>query len=125
MPWINQEMCTGCRICEANCPADAISVTNRTAEISDDICIRCGVCHDVCPHEAVRHDGERIPYEVEANLRWVKQLQEHEYYADDLQKQQQLMQRLERHFAKSRKVAEQTLESLSGLRSQEPMSHTK
>ena len=65
MPWINKESCTGCGICVEECPAGAIGMENDIAFIKDDACIRCGICHDVCPEDAARHDGERIPEEVQ------------------------------------------------------------
>lgn len=85
------------------------------ASIDDDECIRCGVCHDVSPEDAVRHDGERIPEEVEANLTWAGGLLAHEYYADDADGQAALVERLGRYFTKEKKVAEQTIEWLGEL----------
>ena len=75
-------------------------------------CIRCGHCHEICPEEAVRHDGERIPQDVEANLQWVRGLLKH--YETPEQKQG-LLERMKRHFAKERKIAEQTIEKLESL----------
>lgn len=112
MPWINQEMCTGCGICAKRCPADAVTMSNRQAEINDDECIRCGICHDVCPRDAVRHDGEHIPIEIESNLKWVRQLQKHPYYLNNPERQQQLLERLKRFFSKQRKVADETINKL-------------
>ena len=112
MPWVNKEMCTGCEICVDACNTGAISVAQHVASINDDSCIRCGVCHDVCPSDAVRHDGERIPQEVEANLQWVKQLLSHDYYASDGAKQREFIDRMVRHFNKNKKVAEKTIERL-------------
>jgi len=112
MPWINEELCTGCRLCLAECSVGAISVKNGSAFIEQGECIRCGVCHDVCPSYAVRHDGERIPEEVQANLAWARSLLEHEYYLNDGSKQKKLIERLQRFFAKDRKVAEKTIEEL-------------
>ena len=43
-------------------------------DTSDVECIRCGICHDVCPEDAARHDGERIPDEVQSNLAYAKKL---------------------------------------------------
>ena len=117
MPWVNREMCTGCGICVDECPSGAISTDEGLARIDDSTCIRCGVCHEVCPSEAVRHDGERIPEEVESNLVWVRGLLENDYYAHDEQKQAAVMKRMERHFAKDIKVAQKTIERLAGLRS--------
>jgi len=115
MPWINKDMCTGCQICVNECSADAISIEDGAAVINQSKCIRCGVCHDVCPSDAVRHDGEKIPEEVKSNLNWVEQLLKHEYYSNDKQKQKQLLERLQRYFAKNKKVTEQTIANLKIL----------
>jgi formate hydrogenlyase subunit 6/NADH:ubiquinone oxidoreductase subunit I len=88
------------------------------ASINEEECIRCGVCHDVCPSDAVRHDGELIPGEVKANLNWATSLLAHEYYVNDEAKQAQLLERLERNFAKRKKVAEKSLEQLEILKKQ-------
>ena len=119
MPWINKELCTGCQICVAECYVGAISMEEDIAFIKEDECIRCGVCHDVCPDDAVRHDGERIPEEVQSNLAWAKRLLTHEYYFNDKTKQKQLIDRLQRFFAKNKKVAEKTIEQLGILQDTE------
>ena len=119
MPWIKKELCTGCQTCVDECSAGAISIEEEIACIEDDECIRCGVCHDVCPEDAVRHDGERIPEEVQANLAWAKKLLTHEYYVNDKRKQKQLIERLQRFFNKNKKVAEKTIEQLGILQTTE------
>ena len=115
MPWINEEICTGCEICVNECCVGAISMNEAVALINQNKCIRCGVCHDVCPTDAVRHDGEKIPEEVESNLTWAIDLLEHEYYLNDKKKQKQLIERLLRYFVKNRKVIEKTIERLKVL----------
>jgi len=113
MPWVNQDMCTGCGTCVEECPVDAIALTeDDVAQINEEQCIRCGTCHDVCPEEAVRHDSERIPQEVEANIQWVKKLMGH-FETDEEKKG--LVGRMVRFFNKERKVAEQTIEQLQSL----------
>lgn len=89
------------------------------AFIQEDECIRCGLCHSACPEHAVRHDGERIPDEVQANLAWARDLLAHEFYANDRDRQQQLLERLQRFFTKDIKVAEQTIEQLRILKDTE------
>ena len=115
MPWINKDMCIGCEICIDHCSVNAISMEEGVAFINDDECIRCGVCHDVCASDAVRHDGERIPEEVESNLIWAKELLSHDYYSDDENKQKELIERLQRYFMKNKKVMEKTIEGLKKL----------
>jgi ferredoxin len=119
MPWINEELCMGCQTCVDECSAGAISMEEEIACIKDDVCIRCGVCHDVCPEDAVRHDGERIPEEVQSNLAWAKKLLTHNYYSSDRTKQKQLIERLQRFFNKNKKVAEKTIEQLRILQNTE------
>ena len=119
MPWINKELCTGCQTCVDECSVGAISTEEDIAFIKEDECIRCGVCHDVCPDDAVRHDGERIPEEVQSNLAWAKKLLTHEYYSNDKTKQKQLIERLQRFFTKNKKVAEKTIEHLGILQNTE------
>ena len=115
MPWINEEICTGCEICINECCVGAISMNEVVASITQNKCIRCGICHDVCPNDAVRHDGEKISQEVESNLAWAIELLEHEYYSNDKKKQKQLLERLLRYFAKNKKVIENTIEHLKVL----------
>lgn len=119
MPWVSNEMCTGCGICVEECCADAISMDGETASIDEDDCIRCGVCHDVCPSDAVRHDGERIPEEVQSNIDWVEELLKHPYYTRDSEKRGELFDRLQRYFTKNKKVTEKTLERLKLLKDSE------
>lgn len=46
--------CTGCGICVADCPMDAITLnTSDVAEVNANSCIGCGVCTRVCPTDAV------------------------------------------------------------------------
>ena len=115
MPWVKQEMCTGCSICVDECPVDAMSVSDGKASIDEKNCIRCGHCHDVCPEEAVRHDSERIPEEIEANLQWTRQLLRH---FDTDEEKHGLIERMKRYFAKEKKVAQQTIERLDDVMSQ-------
>ena len=112
MPWVKQEMCTGCSICVDECPVSAMSVDDGKASIDEKNCIRCGHCHDVCPEEAVRHDSERIPEEIEANLQWTRQLLRH---FDTDEEKRGLIERMKRYFTKEKKVAEQTIERLNSL----------
>lgn len=114
MPWINKQMCTICRICITSCPENAITIQNNAAFINDNKCIRCGICHDICPQNAVRHDSEKIPEEVEKNFIWVKGLLENKFY-NSLNKKQEVLERLKRHFLKNKKVAEKTLEKIDHI----------
>ena len=111
MPWIKQEMCTGCRLCIEECPVEAIELnSDGFAEIDEAECIRCGQCHDVCPQDAVRHDGERIGQEVAENLRWVRRLLGHFH---EPKEQSAFMGRMVRFFNKQQKVSERTLAAIT------------
>lgn len=46
--------CIVCRICEKNCPADAIHVIDNCAVIDQDTCLRCGMCAVKCPRGVIR-----------------------------------------------------------------------
>lgn len=51
---ISPEHCTGCLLCNQNCPEAAISGEAKEPQnIHQDKCIQCGICLDVCKHEAV------------------------------------------------------------------------
>jgi len=113
MPWIKEDMCTGCGLCVGECPVGAIELkASGCAEIDEVECIRCGRCHDVCPQGAVRHDGERIPQEVAENLRWVRKLLEHFQRPEE---QAAFMQRMVRFFNKEKKVCARTLAVIATL----------
>jgi len=112
MPWINEALCTGCETCIQICPVNAVDLIDAKASINEDLCIRCGKCHDVCPEDAVRHDSERIPAEVAANLDRTRGFLE---YCATPEEQQALMERMKRFFIKQRKVADLTLSALQSL----------
>ena len=112
MPWVNKEMCAGCGACVEECPVGAMSLEEDGAAIDEQECIRCGKCHDVCPQEAVRHDSERIPQEVEANLQWAGKLMGK---FETEEEKAALVERLKRHFNKEMKVIQKTLERLPSL----------
>ena len=112
MPWVNEEMCTACGVCVDECPVGAVAIINEAAQIDEENCIRCGRCHDVCPQEAVRHDSERIPQEVEANVARTRGLLKH---FDTPEDKQGLIERVKRYYGKEKKVAELTIERLGTL----------
>ena len=95
-----------------NCPADAISMIEGRADINMDECIRCGNCHESCPQEAVRHDSERIPQEIEENLRYTRKLMG-KFETEEEKKA--LLGRMKKHFSKEKKVAEKTIEEIDKM----------
>jgi ferredoxin len=115
MPWVNEDLCVGCGVCVDDCPVGAITLKDdRKAIINEDKCIRCGRCHDVCPQEAVRHDSERIPKEVAANLEKTKGLLKH---FETPQEQQAFLKRMVRYFQKQQKVAGLTIDKITAMMS--------
>lgn len=46
--------CIACRICEKNCPAGAITVTDFVATIDQSKCIGCGICAEKCPRKIIK-----------------------------------------------------------------------
>ncbi|MBW1699793.1 MAG: 4Fe-4S binding protein [Deltaproteobacteria bacterium] len=114
MPWVNQEMCSGCGFCVAECPVGAIELEDSgKALIDEQDCIRCAKCHEICPEDAVRHDSERIPLEVAANLEKARGLLRH---FDTPEEREAFLIRMSRHFSKQIKVAEQTIERIKVLK---------
>ena len=56
--------CLGCKICEKNCPKDAIHVKDNIAEIDYEKCVNCGICASKCPKKIIdftKPDGTK-PY---------------------------------------------------------------
>jgi len=114
MPWVDEDLCVGCGVCVDDCPVEAITLQeDQKAIINEDECIRCGRCHDICPQEAVRHDSERIPKEVQANIEKTKGLLRHYESTDE---QQAFLERMVRYFKKEQKVAGLTIDKLAAMK---------
>ncbi|MEE9150663.1 MAG: 4Fe-4S binding protein [Thermoplasmata archaeon] len=48
---VDEERCTGCGLCQVNCPYEAIKVNEETgvAEVNEVLCMGCGACSSICP----------------------------------------------------------------------------
>lgn len=52
---VDENKCTGCGACVAECPAGAISLDDQGIAVVDkEKCTGCGRCAKACPVEAVR-----------------------------------------------------------------------
>jgi NAD-dependent dihydropyrimidine dehydrogenase PreA subunit len=51
---MNEDVCSGCGMCETVCPHAVFAMENGTARILDrDLCMECGACAKNCPLGAV------------------------------------------------------------------------
>ena len=52
---IDETNCTGCTLCNTNCPYDAITGKRKEVHLIDsEICVKCGICYEVCKFDAVK-----------------------------------------------------------------------
>lgn len=49
--------CIACKICEKNCPEQAITVTEFLATIDQSKCTACGICVEKCPQHTIEIRG--------------------------------------------------------------------
>ena len=50
---VNEDLCSGCGICEASCPYGAVEVVDDTAKVIEAQCKGCGTCAAACPNQAI------------------------------------------------------------------------
>jgi len=54
---VNEELCSGCRICEATCSYYAINIEKagdeQLAKVTAGLCRGCGICSSACPMDAI------------------------------------------------------------------------
>jgi len=90
---------------------------NEKAKIDMSKCIHCGICHDVCPEEAVRHDSEKTPEVIKANVEMTKRfMEECEEHLRDKKEKGRCLERMIKHFNREKVIAEKTIEELEELK---------
>jgi NADH-quinone oxidoreductase subunit F len=67
------ETCTGCHVCVAPCPTQAITGQTKGLHVIDQTkCIQCGACYQVCRFDSIkrvkRGDGDRV--QIQAREKW-------------------------------------------------------
>ena len=50
---IDNDLCTACGICVAECPRGALSLEDDHVVVDGSLCSSCGACVDACPNEAI------------------------------------------------------------------------
>ncbi len=60
---VKRKLCTGCGVCAAVCPHEALSVTTDDSrgcfvpQMREENCRQCGLCYEVCPGHSVDFEG--------------------------------------------------------------------
>jgi heterodisulfide reductase subunit A len=54
---VNEDLCSGCRVCESACSYNAIKVEKvgdkELAKVTEGLCRGCGICSSACPMDAI------------------------------------------------------------------------
>lgn len=54
---VNEDLCSGCKVCESACGYSAIKVENvgdaSVAKVTEGLCRGCGICGSACPMDAI------------------------------------------------------------------------
>ena len=82
LPELNETACTGCGLCVAACPVEALSLVSandpqrparKRAVLAEEICLGCGVCVRACTQQAIKLQprAERVITPVTSAHRYV------------------------------------------------------
>ena len=76
---VNEDLCSGCRICESACGYNAISFEKvgdrNVAEVAEGLCRGCGICSSACPMDAItmpHYSDKQIVAQVQAAMEKVE-----------------------------------------------------
>lgn len=76
---LDADQCSGCMVCQDECPTDAIDIEADPPQIQKEGCIYCWYCEKVCPTGAIKADWTEFARNVRGNLaHYVEALQEAE-----------------------------------------------
>ena len=53
MAYVINDNCVSCGTCAANCPVEAIDMSDDKYVINQHTCIACGTCKENCPADAI------------------------------------------------------------------------
>jgi heterodisulfide reductase subunit A len=76
---VDEDLCSGCRVCESLCPFSAIEMKRETkideeklrAEVIEAMCQGCGLCSAACPTGAIKiqqYSNKQVLAQVDAAL---------------------------------------------------------
>ena len=57
IPVINNDVCTGCRLCARQCQFNALITVKQKTYVFEDMCHSCGLCSKLSPVGAITEDG--------------------------------------------------------------------
>jgi heterodisulfide reductase subunit A len=70
---VDEELCSGCKVCEAACSYKAINVEKKgdksIAKVAKGLCRGCGICSSTCPMDAItmpNYSDRQIVAQIEA-----------------------------------------------------------
>lgn len=52
--------CVACKLCERNCPSDAIHVVDNIAKVDYEKCTTCAICVSKCPKKVIKNHAESL-----------------------------------------------------------------